>query len=294
MRLKQDIDVQYAIKGSAHFKRRTAIFSPRKGGGHSNLTQVQNDPQKIMDILSPRAHPQIREPPKANEINGGTHHIGKPRNKIKNSDVLRPHSAPSILDTQRKAENHIRVRNMVKPYAPNSRNWDSSTYCLDRDQLQIEQDKKILSFRKSRHIVASKPPYNTSKIGASHEGDRKTLSCSFSRCRVSKTSGNIINIHSHRCGYGAAIEKHVDELNDTGIHECKWNITTRERDEEERAKPLASSDKSADFLRDEFYSHDRRLKRYPGVIVKTKAHVSTDEEWDATQNSIPRRSRRFK
>lgn len=275
--------VEYTIKNS-HLKRRTAIFG-RKLGGSSKSSQVQSDSTRKMDIVS--IHPQTQN---RTYINPSPPNKKYSTKSVKHSSsLLRPRSAPSAPDFHGVRENRVRVRSEVKlPTTPCP--WDNSTYLLDRDFLQLQLDSKLSAYRQSEWSHILHPDCFHSNLGGSHEMDRKTLMSSYSRCRTSKTSGPVVNIHSHRFGYSGAVEKKINDIESTGIHDKRWNIATKDKDDDERAKPTKSFDKSAKHLFAEFHSMERRSKKVSGTIIESHALIQ-DQDWDTCKQSFANLSR---
>jgi hypothetical protein len=248
------------------------------------LSQVQSDPKKKMDIVSSR--PKAQTPSIVADRNSSSPSSDNKDSLQPNKRVnalLRPRSAPSTPDFHGRKENHVRVRNEIKLPTPPCP-WDNSTHLLDREFLQLQLDNRISSYREADWACLPRPRSSRSKTGGSHECDRKTLSMSYSRCRTSKTSGPVVNIHAHRYGYSGIVDKHINEKEDTGIHKKRWNIATKDKDDEERAKPAQAPNKSAKCLCDEFYSMDRQSKKFSGAIIESRA-INQDQYWDSCKKS---------
>jgi hypothetical protein len=187
------------------------------------------------------------------------------------SHSLRPTSAPNHRPKSSEFPHRVRKAMVRNPdHAP----WDNSTYNVDREHLLILQDNKISKYRDT--IVSGEPPSlsstpQTIKAGATHEDDRKTITSSYSRCRDARTSGPILNVESHHIGFTQKTLERVRESTSTGIHGTQWNVSTKDRDDEPRAKPNLSIDsKSSEKFHEVFYSSDvRRAVTSRGVIVPT-------------------------
>ena len=268
--------MEYAIRNSTRLKRRSAIFSPRKRGGQSNILHHQGDPNTTLRDISRQPRVIQTKYPQTNTKQEHKSPPVDPRPGISDARIeasMRPKSATSLSTTHRNVENHVRVRNAVKLPKEKLSPWDNSTYCLDRELLQIRQDSRISAYRESHWATLPRPLSSHCKKGESHESDRKTLSGSFSRCRASKTSGPVVNIRFYRYGHDPDISRLNDDLNVTGIHNTKWNTMTRQRDEEDRAKPAKGPDKSTEFLFAEFYSDSRHRRKFAGAIVDSNIAV---------------------
>mmetsp|Transcript_9919 Transcript_9919/g.14933 ORF Transcript_9919/g.14933 Transcript_9919/m.14933 type:complete len:309 (-) Transcript_9919:425-1351(-) len=275
MRLSQDIEVGYSIRGQTHYRRRAGILvSPRRGGGTSNWSRVRGDKNAARQLASAEK-----------SGNGGDKNISagsqlkyaspdsKKGIKENNANVhsRRPLSAPSRRVTPSGAppdEHQHRVRRNVE-LSQASFVWDKSTKCPDREHLTLTQDNEISKSRKDTWGSMSRPPSATA-AGRSHENDRKTIASSYSRCRTSKTSGPVVNLQSHLVGRSKEVEEHIEDLLDTGIHDVKWNVSTKDKDEEERAKPAIIPSKSSKHLKQVYYSKERtKSRQMRGTIVDT-------------------------
>jgi hypothetical protein len=288
MRLRQDIEISYEIRSADHIKRRGGVFSPRKSGGVGNRNQSYHP---AIVSASPRQQPTQPQPLPQPNIDfkfTKTNQSSSPQvfEKKKPSSNHRPISAP--IQRPKSAELPQRVRQpVVKP--PDHAPWDNSTYNVDREHLLVIQDNEVSKFRD--RIAWSASPPEILKIGPTHEENRKTISTSYSRCRDPRTSGPILNVESHHVGFKQKTIQRIHAHTATGIHENQWNVSTKDRDEEPRAKPELSSDsKSSDRFHEVFYSSEvRKELTSRGVIVPTQsAALSSSSQISPPSASSPR------
>lgn len=275
MRLRQDIEIGYEVRSSEHTKRRGGVFSPRKGGGRSNLSAMRGSD----DILSQTKTMHSRKSPQKVSNNQYVSPVNeKSSMHSPEKKIPRPTSAP----IQRpKSANPQRVRKaIIKP--TDNVPWDSSTGKIDRDYLMLLQDNEISKFRQAAWDppVSARP--TTANIGPSHEYDRKTITSSYSRCREARTSGPILNIASHHVGYAQKTAERISEITSTGIHDSRWNVSTKDRDEEPRARPdIPIDSKSSNRFHETFYSTDVwRAISSRGVIKSQQSVANTTKTWD--------------
>jgi hypothetical protein len=274
---ERDVSISFLIRNMETTKRRGGIYYPRKGGGKSNMLfkdktkdshkspETQLKPPIISHVV-----PADKNPNPSNNIKPPSN--PNPSHNVKPSRSSRPSSAPQI-----------RVRQTVqKP--PDPPQWDKSTYYLDREYLTIVQDNKISKYRKSEWGSIAHPP-SCSLGGADNQSDRRTISSSYSRNRPCKTSGPALNHEANHVGFNKNLMERVEAADGTGIHLSKWNVSTKDFDEPQRAKPLEIPDKmSSQHLMGEYYAHDQlEVLHHQGEIVQTQRAIPR-EGWDITKD----------
>lgn len=277
MRLRQDIEISYEIRSNERTKRRGGVFSPRKGGGRSNLpSMIGSD-----DILSPKKpiSPQKQSPKNTNnQYLSSTNERSPPSSPKKK--ISRPTSAPS--QRPKSAEVPQRVRKAATKPA-DTVPWNSSTGNVDREYLLLLQDNEISKFRQAAWDIPISARPTTANIGASHENDRKTITTSYSRCREARTSGPILNISSHHVGYAQKTAERISEITSTGIHDTRWNVSTKDRDEEPRARPEIPFDSKSSYrFHETFYSQDawRNISSRGVMTPSQQSPMTINKTWD--------------
>lgn len=327
MRLRQDIEISYEIKAE-YTKRRGGVFSPRKGGGRTNLTSNNNNINNNINIKS-ETNKNINTTTnnitnkntlkqQNNQTNTNTatatptetRSIGKQNQSIKqnnnnnsntnnnnnmneqkdipisfNSEKLkRPTTAPSQRPKSADVSQRVR-RAFQKPQdqAP----WNNSTTPSDRDMMTILQDNEISKYRQNAWGPSTPPKPSSPAAGPLYESDRKTLSTSYSRCRDSRTSGAILNISTHHVGYAQHTMQRIQETSNTGIHHTRWNVSTKDCDEQPRAKPNIPFDQmSSETLFNTFYSNDVLKEISSRGVIKSGSKnqssttTATEKTWD--------------
>jgi hypothetical protein len=122
--------------------------------------------------------------------------------------------------------------------------WQFSGICADRDHLRIQEDMAKNLRRQKAAIAKNTAVRPGSAPAVAHS---KTLPQSFSRNRNSRTNGPILNLPYTTLRRSAAPVK--------TIHAARWNVQTKDRDDEERAKPEGGKDLSLDAMYDDTQHH---------------------------------------
>jgi hypothetical protein len=281
MRLRQDIEIGYEIRSNEHAKRRGGVFSPRKGGGKTNYLLSPQDRNISLETkpMLPKSTPSME---KSKQTISPIY--GKPSPTSPARKPPRPTSAP--MQRPRTTEFPQRVRKAVL-LPPDNTPWDNSTSNLDRGFLLILQDNEISKFRQEVWESPRNTRPETAHIGPSHEHDRKTISTSYSRCRDARTSGPILNISSHHVGFAQKTAERISDKTTTGIHGSRWNVSTKDRDEEPRAKPEIPSDsKSSIKLHETFYSTDVWRDISSRGVIKTQSSSSSPQQINSTWDDV--------
>jgi hypothetical protein len=286
MRLRQDIEIGYEIRSNEHTKRRGGVFSPRKGGGKTNLSGKRHDDRVPLFETKPMVPKSGSSITKNNTTTSSVYVNSPPQASSPVKKPTRPISAP--IQRPQSAELPQRVRKAVI-HPPDHAPWNNSTSNLDREFLLILQDNEISKFRQE---VWESPPNNnprpqTTNLGPSYEYDRKTISTSYSRCRDAKTSGPILNIASHHVGFAQKTVERISKKTSTGIHGSKWNVSTKDRDEDPRAKPEMPSDsKSSSKLHETFYSSDVWKDITSRGVIKAQSSSSFPHKINHTWDDV--------
>mmetsp|Transcript_22401 Transcript_22401/g.23075 ORF Transcript_22401/g.23075 Transcript_22401/m.23075 type:complete len:330 (+) Transcript_22401:79-1068(+) len=309
MRLRQEIEISYEIKAEYN-KRRGGVFSPRKGGGKTNLSSTNNNNNNNTytnnnnnkQIKQENYNYERKDIPINNNSNNNNNNKFNNTNRTTNTNIninvntntntlitprspigekqKRPTTAPS--QRPKSVDNYHRVRHAFQK-SEEQPPWNNSTTAVDRDRSIIIQDNEISKYRQNAWGYSTPPKLLSPTTGPSHESDRKTLSTSYSRCRDARTSGPILNISTHYVGYAQQTMQRINENTNTGIHNIRWNVSTKDRDEEPRAKPNISIDQmSSEKLFDTFYSNDV-LKEVSsrGIIKQNESkHQGINKTWD--------------
>ena len=137
--------------------------------------------------------------------------------------------------------------------------WDRSCNPPDRDSLRLAADM-AKNLRKQKARKERNIGVRPMTAPVPHQ---KTLPTSYSRNRNSKTSGPILNLPYKELRPCPPVE--------TTIHEKRWNVQTKDRDDEERAKPEKPADTTslhAMYAKENAY-YRRNRPTTGGIINKT-------------------------
>lgn len=135
--------------------------------------------------------------------------------------------------------------------------WNRSCNPPNRHTLLVEEymkknlrDQKVLMTKQNNGLRPRSAP-------AAH---KKTLPQSYARNRNSKTNGPILNLPYSELRRNAPPKE-------TNIHERRWNIQTKDRDEEERAKPEKGKDTSLHAMYTKENCYYRRNRPVTGGAI---------------------------
>ena len=139
--------------------------------------------------------------------------------------------------------------------------WNSSCNPPDRDELRVRQDmaKSLRLQKKAKEKNAGVRPRS-----GSHRYHPKSLPQSYSRARYCKTNGPILNLPLYE------IRRDIHPPPRT-IHNERWNLQTKDKDDDERAKPSGGLDMSVEAMyhkRNSYHRKDRNVNK-GGTISKT-------------------------
>lgn len=138
--------------------------------------------------------------------------------------------------------------------------WNSSCNPPDRETLRVQEDM-AKNLRQQKKAISQNRGV---RPGSAPAGHKKTIPDSFSRNRNSRTSGPILNLPYRELRRNCPpIEKN--------IHDKRWNIQTKDRDDDERAKPEGGQDTSlhAMYMKENAY-YRRNRPTTGGAIAITK------------------------
>lgn len=139
--------------------------------------------------------------------------------------------------------------------------WNRGCIPPNRDDLRVNEDM-AKNLRRQKDAIAK---HTKMRPGSAPAGGhkQKTIPHSFSRNRNSKCSGPILNLPY------TELRRHVSPPKKS-IHDKRWNIQTKDRDDEERARPQGGRDVSlhAMYLKENAY-YRRNRPTTGGAINKT-------------------------
>ena len=138
--------------------------------------------------------------------------------------------------------------------------WNSSCNPPNRDTLRVHEDM-AKNLRRQKVAISQNRGV---RPGSAPSGHKKTIPDSFSRNRNSRTSGPILNLpYSELRRNCPPVEKN--------IHDKRWNIQTKDRDDDERAKPEGGKDTSLHAMYSKENAYYRRNRPMTGgAINKTE------------------------
>lgn len=116
--------------------------------------------------------------------------------------------------------------------------WDRSCNPPNRQTLMVEESM-AKNLRAKKHLMTQNRGIRPVSAPVGH---KKTIPESFARNRNSKTNGAILNLPYSELRRRDAP---ADCGSDSGIHEKRWNIQTKDRDDDERARPESVRDRTS-------------------------------------------------
>ena len=143
--------------------------------------------------------------------------------------------------------------------------WNRSCNPPNRQALLVEElMKKNLRDQKSciAHNVGARPR-------SAPAGHKKTLPESYARNRNSKTNGAILNLPY------AELRRNAPKV-ERNIHEKRWNIQTKDRDDDERARPENGKDTSLHAMYSKENAYYRRNRPVTGGAIN-RTHEYSQE-----------------
>jgi hypothetical protein len=142
--------------------------------------------------------------------------------------------------------------------------WNRSCNPPDRDDLRVKEDMAKNLRYKQKMATSQNTGGLVLRPRSAPAGHKKTIPDSFSRNRNSRTSGPILNLPY------SELRRNVLPV-EVNIHDKRWNCQTKDRDDDERAKPEGGKDTSlhAMYLKENAY-YRRNRPRTGGAINKTQ------------------------
>lgn len=233
--------------------------------------------------------PQKKKPAKSTLSETNNIPFTRPQSARKGEDIVhdtsdsskkQPSSTPLELITPLRhatAENAVfavptRIRKPKLPWEdPNK--WNSSTTVGNRDELSLLMDNKISKFRKSEWAKEQATPAPCFE-GPNNVSGRKTIHSSYSRHRNARTSGPVLNLD-----IDLALAQIPAPPTPRPLQENRWNVQTKDRDDEPRAKPNMPPSKDSESLKKAFRRRPKSASYIKKIKDDLKPHDTPEMSW---------------
>lgn len=245
MKLLKDIAITYTVKLDDPIKQRNVSST-----GNLNY----HNSSKVPSSQIPSSHgKKNNKPPPEN----GNQILSPRKVEIR---------SPTLTIPKRQSN-----RNASSPTIP----WDATAVCNDLNELNMIMDNNISLFRKESW-AKEQHPVNPDFEGSSKSSQRKTLHSSYSRHRCANTSGPVLNLD---------IDLNLAEIPgprpSPDFQKQRWNIQTKDNDDEPRARPESRVGKDSESFHRTFRKSRPLSASFVHTII-SESTINQNTEWTAT------------